>query len=527
MRSVLRVLLASLVLSAVSSLASAQAGWTTEKRPDLGLEFPVPKAWEGLPAQPDEQWVVLIYQEKVDPKKPKRAQRPELSVVWIEHQVAQASSADAADEEEASERRTKARAAEPITSLESWARQQMKGWTLGKAQGEPKQVKDWTGQEYALLPGKGAIAGLDGWAYEWRGPTRTLAFVATCPKEDWEANVALWRKMASDATVSDPEDRDAVKLERMYARSKLLDPAYRIEVRKKLIRGWRAEDAEHYILATNSPDKPLIKRVLSDLPIIRKEYEKLFPPAAPITRVSTVRVCKTRDEYLQYGGGDRTAGYWNASSEELVLYDNAADAKALKRADDLDTFIVLYHEAFHQYIHYSAGELPPHTWFNEGYGDYFSGAVIVNGKLKEIGVNPWRCDTIKEAVSLDKHIPWKEIIKYEQREYYDPTKVYICYAQGWAMVYFLNKSKDVAKNPAWKKILPTYFDTLKSAYKEELDKLPEEARKPGTRGAAEAGYRARTRANEAAFAGVDFDQIETAWKLFTLDLVSPPRETKK
>ena len=524
MRSLLRVLLACLCFALVPGLASAQ-GWITEKRPDLGLEFQVPKSWEGLPTQPDEQWVVLIYQEKVDPKKPKRAQRPTLSIVWIEHEPPKAAEGEQADQQPG-ERREKARATEPIASLESWTRQQMTGWTVGKAQGEPKKAKEWTGQEYALLAGKGAIAGLDGWAWEWRNATRTIAFVATCPKEDWEANAALWRKMASDAVVGEPEDKDAGKLERMYSGKKLLDVPYRIEVRKKLIRGWRAEDAEHYILVTDSQDKPLIKRVLGDLPVIRKEYEKLFPPTQPITRASTVRVCKNQAEYLQYGGAERTAGYWNAGSEELVLYDNAADAKALKRADDLDTFVVLYHEAFHQYIHYAAGELPPHTWFNEGYGDYFSGAVIVGGKLKEIGVNSWRCDTIREAVSLEKHIPWREIVKYEQREYYDPTKVYICYAQGWSMVYFLNKSKDVARNPAWKKILPTYFDTLKAAFKEELEPVPEEARKPGLRGFEEAGFRARTRANEAAFAGVDMDQIEAAWKIFVLDLVCPEREKK-
>ncbi|MFN9973850.1 MAG: hypothetical protein ACK58T_28555, partial [Phycisphaerae bacterium] len=71
----------------------------------------------------------------------------------------------------------------------------------------------------------------------------------------------------ADAAIAEPEDKDAAKLERLYAGKKLVDPAYRIEVRKKLLRGWRAEDAEHYILATNSADKPLIKRVLSDLPV--------------------------------------------------------------------------------------------------------------------------------------------------------------------------------------------------------------------------------------------------------------------
>jgi hypothetical protein len=137
MRLLLRILCLPASLLLLAGLAAAQ-GWTTEKRPDLGLEFQVPKTWEGLPAQPDEQWVVLIYQEKVDPKKPKRAQRPTISVVWIEHAAPGTPGEEQADEQPG-ERRQKARATEPITSLESWTRQQMAGWTVGKAQGEPRK----------------------------------------------------------------------------------------------------------------------------------------------------------------------------------------------------------------------------------------------------------------------------------------------------------------------------------------------------------------------------------------------------
>ena len=47
-----------------------------------------------------------------------------------------------------------------------------------------------------------------------------------------------------------------------------------------------------------------------------------------------------------------------------------------RRTSNRDSLLVLYHEAFHQYIYYAVGEVAPHDWFNEGHGDYFSGAVI-------------------------------------------------------------------------------------------------------------------------------------------------------
>src|SRR6185295_18462165 len=166
-------------------------------------------------------------------------------------------------------------------------------------------------------------------------------------------------------------------------------------------------------------------------------------------------------------------------------------------------------------------ELPPHSWFNEGHGDYFSGAQIRDGKLRGIGVMPWRIDTIKEAIGAEKIVPWAEMIKYEQPQYYAEDKVHICYAQGWSMIYFLRKSEQVAKKPEWAKILPTYFEILKATYTEKLAELTAAGRAEDGRAKAAAGLEARTKALEAAFAGVDLIEIQKAWEGFVLGLESP------
>jgi hypothetical protein len=261
-----------------------------------------------------------------------------------------------------------------------------------------------------------------------------------------------------------------------------------------------------------------MRKVCRDIELLRHEYMRLFPPVGELKAVSTVRICKSKDEYHSYGGPYRTAGYWNFATEELVLYD--AEKVVKKRQDDSDTFIILYHEAFHQYIHYSAGELSPHYWFNEGHGDYFSGAQVRDGKVRSIGVNPWRIHTIQAAVDSNDYVPWKEIVTYEREQYYDPSKVGLCYAQGWAMIYFLRTSKEVASRPAWAKILPTYFDALKSTYKDELAKLadPKEEKARAT-----AGLTARRHAVESAFADVDYEEIEDRWREFVLALKPPKR----
>src|SRR5262249_1116982 len=152
-----------------------------------------------------------------------------------------------------------------------------------------------------------------------------------------------------------------------------------------------------------------------------------------------------------------------------------------------------------------------HSWYNEGHGDYFSGALIKDGKMRSIGVNPWRVRTIQEAIKAEKTISWSDIIRYEQAQYYDKEKVHICYAQGWSMIYFLRTCKDVAKNPAWAKILPTYFDVLKKTWNDELAKLEGIGKKDDKGARYQAGLVARKAAVDAAFEGVNLDDIENAW----------------
>ena len=58
---------------------------------------------------------------------------------------------------------------------------------------------------------------------------------------------------------------------------------------------------------------------------------------------------------------------------------------------------MLYHEAFHQFIHYSAGELPPHSWYNEGHGDYFGS--FRDDVMKKVSQYKWlpRADALERV----------------------------------------------------------------------------------------------------------------------------------
>ena len=167
-----------------------------------------------------------------------------------------------------------------------------------------------------------------------------------------------------------------------------------------------------------------------------------------------VRVCKDLAEYHRYGGPPGSAGYWSRGDEELVV-----------PAGMTDSLRVLYHEAFHQYIHYAVGDVAPHSWFNEGHGDYFAGHNYAGRKFKAAPFR-WRTGTIANALSTKTYVPLRKFLKYTQGEYY--ANPGLCYAQGWSFVYFLREveRRKIKKYEKYFGLLDRYFDAIKRNVKD-------------------------------------------------------------
>jgi len=226
-----------------------------------------------------------------------------------------------------------------------------------------------------------------------------------------------------------------------------------------------------------------------------KEFDKLINDGADPREASTcslVRVCKDEGEYHSYGGPGGSAGYWNSMAKELVLYDDRAGGGRG------DTWAVLNHEGFHQYIYYLYGNLAPHSWYNEGTGDYYSGYQRQKNGQFELEKFSWRKDLIAGKVREGKYVPLKEFTKLSQQDYYGKldkygTDVGVHYAQGWSFIYFLRTGKQKHAsgwNPAWENILEIYFRELGAT--EDLEQ-----------------------AVNKAFEGVDWDALEESWKDYT------------
>lgn len=517
------------LVALLAPLANGQGGYDTRKYPDLGIELPVPRSYEEVPTQPDEKWTVIHYAERIpkDDDKRKRV-RPELQIVWIDTTPKALPTQPPAGNPgdippppppsgtPASEDSKAAKLREP-DSFETYLAKIQPSWRHEERR-EGVAREGWKRFDAKLtqtVAARNSGAGRVSW---FEGHGRVIVLFGTCAPEHVKDHEKIWRTMADKLVLSEPEAVSITKWKEYYAKRPFLDVDYRAGVRASLVRGWSAEDTPNYILIHNTKDQPLIRLIASELEAMRREYERLFPPSAPVTAVSAVRVCRDQDAYRQYGGPAGSGGYWNWVAKELVFYDyENVDGKA--NTGKANSRIVLYHEAFHQYIFYSCGELAPHSWYNEGTGDYFSGAQISGGKVARIGVNPWRIRTIQAAIEKDRWVRWEKIVRYEQSEYYADAA--LCYAQGWSMIYFLRTSKVVERHPQWSQILPKYLDTLKSVWASELaalkaSNLAADAREKGL-----AQVRARTAAVEHAFAGIDYGPLEAAWRDFTLDLKAP------
>jgi hypothetical protein len=285
------------------------------------------------------------------------------------------------------------------------------------------------------------------------------------------------------------------------------------EIKRKVTPGWSHLQTKNYLLVYDKSVEPKrVELIARQIEAIRKDiYEVLFPADRPVTAISVVRVCKDKDQYHQYGGPGGSAGYWNWVDQELVFYEDTSAKK--------DALRVLNHEAFHQYIFYSVGNVSPHSWFNEGHGDYFSGHNYGNNGRFVAKPFSWRTGVIKSALGSKTYVPLKQFVTYTQQQYYangGPN-----YAQGWSLVWFLRQCKD----PEWKGILEAYFGALKGEVTKWAQEQEEAAKKDGTwkegwvpgKAPDDVEERAKQKGLDAAFGGWDDDKwkkFEAEWKKF-------------
>ena len=539
---VLRAALASSLLL-IELVGQAPPGFKTYENKLAELAFFYPVVYQEVPVPPTEQTIVARYVLKEKPRELKKVddrvyKAVEPQLYFYRFELPQAlTGPDAGKPAPAGGPSSMREAMEAGSRVSSWDE-------------FAKRFASWKLEEDPRNPGSFAMVFQGEWRLSDVTPVGRLVKLQEGNIVYGAYGIALspfqkvfdrhFDKIAKGIELADDDagERASESIDRIYAGGEFSAVELRKKARSEMARGWKAYDTPNYLIVHHSKNDALIKRIGRDIEAMRSLYMELFPPKGPIDKLSIVRVCRTKEEYSQYGGPAGSGGYWHPGNEELVFYDYSYTMKTLddderkamgkRKLTDDDSLLVLYHEAFHQYIFYAVGEFAPHDWFNEGYGDYFSGTDIgkSSGKVQGVEPSPWRIHLAKDMCEYGEgFVPLKEILNAERAVFYNRARIAFFYAGAWSFLYFLKQSEVAQAHPKWSKILTTYFETAKASYAEELRKLGEN---PDLGKKQVAQFTARKAALKASLDGIDLDELEAAWKKYVVEMKDPwPSQRKK
>lgn len=532
------LLLTSLVvvalgISAVSAPMLGRKLGKIQKIKEWGYSLRIPEKWTSVPEQPGETKIVGGWQpdsKEVEKRYDVAAMGCDLKILRYPVKAATTQSSGKAEEASGREVRVGGRTLRvggaPAKTIDEYIENTFEGAskrfvpkkiTAGRGSSKltGRFLEFTSGRRYICM----AIFTEDNWDWGilYRAPEDYY-------KREWEK---VYRQSIDSFRLFEPSGERPYAVAPGIDKSKLSPAEKRMAIKAGIAGnpGWWALDTKNYVFLTNSTKKTFLKELGREIEIIReKVYEKLFPPTKEIDAISIVRVFSDQSEYHQYGGPRGSAGYWNASKEELVLFENFAGVTKTKSKQF--TKSVMYHEAFHQYIYYAVGDIAPHSWFNEGHGDFFAGHVVSGSRVRP-KLFDWRVTFLKRHLGQRKNmIPIRSLVRLPQREYY--SNAGLKYSQGWALIYFL---REVTKKKSWQAIPDRYFTYLRdniAAFKTNEGEKDDAGGEgvPGIPGVKIYDFEDRGKvekileeAVDKGFEGIDYEELDVAFTRWVESIV--------
>jgi len=461
--------------------SEAQALDRTEKHVEHGFSVDRPSHFEARPLPPEDSGLVAVYAPKDAPKDRRSP---------VTHRVYRVEGVSSA------------------AAVHRWALQYLQPADFESQ----RSVRERYGRSPArftgkLFDGEGMERSL--FVHAWLGAGDAIIFVGECePKRLRRERRSFERASMSFRFFTEGEvAKERAKWEKYYRRSGLAHADARVEVALAMVDGWCLKDTEHsVILYHGSEGEPLLEQFAVNLVAVRKRFEMDFPPDRPIDALSVVRVCRDRGEYLTYGGNPATVGYFYSGTQELVLYDARADRSG-PMPNDHPTMRTLYHEACHQFLYHTASALSPHSWYDEGTAEFYSGSVIEFGKVQRVDGLPDRERFLRTELPKGRIPKLEALLRMTQEQFY--AEADINYSTGYALIRFLRTARAAQEHPAWSSLQARYFEELRRDWRREAEGL-------ALSGLSGSKYRAaisrsREKALEAALKNVDLSELEAAF----------------
>ena len=205
-------------------------------------------------------------------------------------------------------------------------------------------------------------------------------------------------------------------------------------------------------------------KIGQELEDILVQYQNLFrfKPSKKLL----VRFMDSENTYEQVGGNPRMSGFYNSGSGYLVI----------KQLPFYELVPVVYHEAFHQYLHAFVGDVRIPIWFNEGMAVYFEGMQrsekknaggfkpSLPGTLNPKLIKRGKIRMVRDAVNTRTQIPLETLLNVTHEEFHDKENESLYYSQSFAvMYYFMQLSRGKAAINYMKELKKTGDPTAANA----------------------------------------------------------------
>ncbi len=228
---------------------------------------------------------------------------------------------------------------------------------------------------------------------------------------------------------------------------------------------WWFVETSNYVIASDLPSRRrrFVRDIQEGLHALRTAYEQLVPPRREIEEVSVVRVFAQRRTFTDYLGENAlkewALGMWMPGRRELVIspFDEADDKR-----DRESMLRTVFHEGFHQYVHYALDSIPIPIWINEGHAAFFEGADI-GFRGKNVGIAEVESRTRVLENILDERdarpVGLARLMTMSTAEFYQPEGRLERYSLAWGLVYFLRKAADQYPDQPYDKVCDAVFET--------------------------------------------------------------------
>lgn len=311
-----------------------------------------------------------------------------------------------------------------------------------------------------------------------RHPRRVVAvWIDLAPKEQYEDvdeavfDVLKALRLTPRVGRRRAEGPDPLMQSRRPETGRRRDPAYR-RTRGAVIRSirnmqdWWFVETPQYVIAADLPSsrRAFVHDIQENLRAIRAAFRHLIPPQTDNSRsVSVVRIFDEREEFLKYLGDNPlkewAIGLWMPGRDELAIspFEDAGAA-----ADRRTMMQTIYHEGFHQYVHYALNGVAIPIWINEGHAAFFEGTDVDSRRrtlrVEEVEERAERLEVLLETAG-DAPLGLRRLMDMSPAEFYAPFGRLERYSLAWGMVYFLRKASEQYPQRRYERLCDVTFKT--------------------------------------------------------------------